>query len=91
MLRRSHAFMALSLAAAALLAGCPTSEDDGPLCNDSKCGPGVCLQFCGADAAKDTAAVTDAAKDGAPDGSDGGEDASDSGGDSATDADDGGG
>ncbi len=42
------------------LAGCPASEDDPPFCNDQKCGPGVCLQFCGGDAAKDTATSSDA-------------------------------
>ncbi len=85
--RRALVFVGLSLAGAAFLAGCPTSEDDGPLCNDSKCGPGVCLQFCGADAAKDTATGTDAAKDGGTEAGD----ASDDGGDSSADADDAGG
>jgi hypothetical protein len=66
---------ALSGALLASLVGCPASEDDGLLCNDSKCGPGVCLQFCGADAAKEGAAAetgsdaaTDVANDAANDG-----------------------
>ena len=79
---------ALTGALLASLVGCPASEDDGLLCNDSKCGPGVCLQFCGADAAKEGAAAeaasdvtteaaseggqTDAAADAPTDGTDGG-------------------
>lgn len=90
MLRRVLFFVVLSLGGAAFLVGCPTSEDDGALCNDSKCGPGVCLQFCGADAAKDTATPNDATKD-ATDASDGSVDATDDGTADASDADDAGG
>jgi hypothetical protein len=72
------AFVALALV------GCPSSEDDPPFCNDQKCGPGVCQQFCGNDAAKEGAA--DAPPDGTADAGETGTDAEVDATDGAADA-----
>ncbi|CAN5482224.1 hypothetical protein BH09MYX1_BH09MYX1_36240 [soil metagenome] len=86
--RLGFAFVVSALAASLLLVGCPASEDDPPLCNGGVCGPGICLQYCGNDAATDNNSV-DAAKEAAIDGANA--DASaDANADASTDANEGG-